>query len=523
VVAHLLRLRLRLLGNSFRRSPWQLLGMILGLVYGLGTALFVIAGLFALRLVDVETARDTEVVFGALVVIAFTIIPLLTGGEDTLDPRRFALFGIPNAKLASALAIASIVSIPSIVLTGIALSLIVTWSRDGISIVLAMLSAVLIVATCLLTARVATSASAFFLGSRRARDITALVGIVILLLFAPVIVSLASRDWQQDGLMVLGEIQRVISWTPLAAAWASPADAANGDLTGAFLKLLIAIAWIGVLWLAWRALVAVMLVAPERQPEARRYAGLGWFDRLPGTPAWAIAARILTYWARDSRYGTSLVVIPLIPVIMVVALTIGGVPLQVLALLPVPVICLFLAWAVHNDVSFDNTAIWLHLSASTSGLADRWGRVIPVLFIGIPVVAIGSPLSVWLFGDSTLLAPFIGVCSSILLCGLGLSSVVSAAAPYPAVRPGDSPFAQPQPGATPAGLIQAISFFAILLLSAPAAYFAYLGFVGSPVWYTRSLLAGIGIGLFVLVVGTVIGGRVYERRATDLLSLSMRN
>ena len=523
MVAHLLRLRLRLLGNSFRRSPWQLLGMILGLVYGLGTALFVIAGLFALRLVDVETARDTEVVFGALVVIAFTIIPLLTGGEDTLDPRRFALFGIPNAKLASALAIASIVSIPSIVLTGIALSLIVTWSRDGISIVLAMLSAVLIVATCLLTARVATSASAFFLGSRRARDITALVGIVILLLLAPVIVSLASRDWQQDGLMVLGEIQRVISWTPLAAAWASPADAANGDLTGAFLKLLIAIAWIGVLWLAWRALVAVMLVAPERQPEARRYAGLGWFDRLPGTPAWAIAARILTYWARDSRYGTSLVVIPLIPVIMVVALTIGGVPLQVLALLPVPVICLFLAWAVHNDVSFDNTAIWLHLAASTSGRADRWGRLVPVLLVGVPVVLGGSVLSAWSYGDWTVLPSILGVSSSILLSGLGLSSIMSAAFPYPSVRPGDSPFSQPAGGSGTGGLVQGLSFVAILVFAAPSAFFAALAFLGSPSWHLWSLVSGLVIGIGVLLVGVTIGARVYDNRGPNLLAFAMRN
>ena len=523
MVAHLLRLKLRLLGNSFRRRPWQLVGMILGLVYGLGTALFLIAGLFALRLVDVEIARDTEVVFGAIVVVVFTVLPLLMGIDDTLDPRKFALFGIPNAKLASALAVASIVSIPALVITGIALSLIVTWSRDGISIVLAMVSAVLIVATCLLSARVSTSLAAFFLSTRRARDLTGIIGVVVLICLAPVVAALARVDWRADGLTVLGEIQRVVSWTPLGAAWASPADAANGDLSGAFFKLLIAIAWIGVLWLAWRGLVALMLVTPERQPQARRYAGLGWFDRLPGTPAWAIAARTLTYWGRDSRYGTSLVVIPLIPVIMVVALSIGGVPLPVLALLPVPVICLFLAWAVHNDVSFDNTAIWLHLSANTTGLADRWGRLIPVLFVGIPVIAIGAPLSVWLYGEPTLLTPFVGICSSILLCGLGLSSIMSAAAPYPAVRPGDSPFAQPQPGATPAGMIQAVSFFAILVLSAPAAYFAYLGYVGSPVWYTRSLLAGIGIGLFVLVVGTVIGGRVFERRASDLLALSMRN
>ena len=523
MVAHLLRLKLRLLGNSFRRSRWQVLGMVLGLIYGLGTALIVIAALSALRLVESGIARDTEVVFGALVVVVFTLVPLLIGSDDALDPRRFALFGMPTSKLALALAVASLVSIPAVVITGIALSLIATWSRDGISIVLAAFSAALIIATCLLSARVATSVASFLLATRRARQVGRVIGLVMLLLLTPVALSLASVDWQRDGLELVGSIQRVVSWTPLAAAWASPADAANGDLAGAFFKLLIAVAWLGVLWLIWRGLVAAMLVAPEHEPQARRHGGLGWFGRLPGTPVWVIAARTMTYWGRDSRYGTSLVVIPFIPVIMIVALTIAGVPPHVLALLPVPVICLFLSWAVHNDISLDNTAIWLHLSASTSGLADRWGRVIPILFVGIPVIAIGAPISVSFYGDPTFLAPLVGVSSSILLCGLGVSSIVSAASPYPSVRPGDSPFAQPAPGATPAGMIQGFSFLAILVLSAPAAYFAWVGIMGHPVGFTRSLLSGIGIGLFVLVVGAVIGGRVYDRRASDLLAFSMRN
>ena len=523
MVAHLLRLKLRLLGNTFRRSRWQVLGMVLGIIYGLGTALFVIAGLSALRLVQPDVARDTEVVFGALVVVVFTVLPLVLGNDDVLDPRRFSLFGMPDRGLAFALALASLASIPAVVITGIALSLIVTWSRDGISVVLAVFSAVLIIITCLLSGRVTTSLAAFFLATRRAIDLTRVIALFLLILLVPVVYRLASVDWRTDGLDLLGSIQRVVSWTPLAAAWASPADAANGDLAGAFLKLLIAVAWIGVLWLAWRALVSAMLVAPERQPQARRYGGLGWFGRLPGTPVWVIAARSITYWGRDSRYGTSLVVVPFIPLVMIVALSIAGVPSNVLALVPVPVICLFLSWAVHNDISLDNTAIWLHLSASTSGLADRWGRVIPVLFVGIPVVAIGAPISASFSGDPALLAPLIGVSASILLCGLGVSSIVSAASPYPSVRPGDSPFAQPQPGATPAGMIQGLSFVAILVLSTPAAYFAWLGITGHPVGFTRSLLSGIGIGLFVLVVGAIIGGRVYDRRASDLLAFSMRN
>ena len=44
MVAHLLRLKLTLLRNSLRRSPWQLLGLIIGGLYALGIVGFLGGG-----------------------------------------------------------------------------------------------------------------------------------------------------------------------------------------------------------------------------------------------------------------------------------------------------------------------------------------------------------------------------------------------------------------------------------------------------------------------------------------------
>ena len=44
MVAQVLRLKLILLANSFRRTPWQVVGVILGLAYGVASALFLAAG-----------------------------------------------------------------------------------------------------------------------------------------------------------------------------------------------------------------------------------------------------------------------------------------------------------------------------------------------------------------------------------------------------------------------------------------------------------------------------------------------
>ncbi|TBN57287.1 ABC transporter permease [Glaciihabitans arcticus] len=523
MVAHVLRLKLTLLGNSFRRSPWQIAGLVLGIFYGLSTAIFVIAGLVALRFFDVEIARNAAVVLGAAVTIVFTVLPLTLGIDDTLDPRKFGLFGIRTTRLSFVLAVGALVSVPAVVVTAIALGQLVTWSRDGLAEFLAILGMVLIIVTCILSARISTSLAAFLLATRRARDISAIFAIIALIVLSPIVVALARVDWQNRGLEVLGDIADVVGWTPLAAAWAAPADAAVGDPGAAFAKLAIAIAWVLVLVVIWRLLVGLMLVTPERQPHARTYVGLGWFDWFARTPTGAIAARSITYWFRDARYGTSLAIIPLIPVFMVVALAVAGIDLHVLALLPLPVMCLFLSWSIHNDVAFDNTAIWLHMSTSTLGRADRWGRLIPVLVVGLPLIAIGSVVSISLNGDWSLLPSLVGVSVSVLLCGLGLSSIMSARFPYAAVRPGDSPFSQPQGGASSAGSIQALSLLAIIALSAPALTAAVLGFFYGSGWHYLALGIGVGMGLLVLVGGATIGARLYDRRTSELLVSATRN
>ena len=522
MVAQILRLKLRLLGNSFRRSSWQLVALALGLLYGLGTAILVVGGLFALRFFDVDIAASATIVLGAIVLVVYTVLPLILGIDDTLDPRKFALFGIQNNKLATSLALASFISVPTIVVAIMAIAQIVTWSRGPAPVILAIVGAVLIVVTCVLSARISTSIAAFLLSTRRARDTTGILGLLALVSLSPVIIALISVDWAKEGLDVLAAIAQVVGWTPLGAAWAVPADAAAGDFGGAMLKLLIAVAWVGLLAVGWRALVATMLVTPQRQANARKYSGLGWFGILPANPTGVIAARSLTYWLRDSRYGTSLIAIPFIPIFMVIALIVGVGPLPLIALLPLPVICLFLSWSIHNDVAFDNTAVWLHLSASTSGRADRLGRLIPALVVGLLVIAVGSVVSSLVYGDWSVLPSLVGVSVAILLSGLGLSSIMSARFPYPAVRPGDSPFAQPQNG-SPAGTIQALSFLAIVVFAAPSLFSAVLGIMYGGFWPLVALGSGLVIGVGMLLVGIFWGSALFERRGSQILAFAMRN
>lgn len=523
MVAQILRLKLIVLANSFRRTPWQVVGLVLALLYGIGTSIFVSAGLIALRYVDVELARPIVIVFGALSLIVFALLPLVLGIDDILDPRRFSLFGLSNTTLATGIGLASLFSVPAMVITVIAIAQMVTWGAAPGGVALSLTAAVLIVVTCVISARISTTLASFLLSSRRSRDLTVFAAIVLVIAASPVIVWLTSIDWATDGLVVLTRIANVASWTPLGAAWAAPADAAAGLEASSLAKLAIAIIWVLLLFVLWKVLLGAVLVTPERRAQAKKFIGLGWFDRLPRTPIGAIAARSLTYWTRDARYLTSLIAIPVIPLFMVVVFVIAGVPVNVIALLPVPVMCLFLSWSVHNDVSFDNSAIWLHLASSTSGWDDRWGRLLPALGFGVPLVAVGSIVSAAIYGDWVVLPSLIGVSAAILFVGLGLSSIMSARFAYPAVRPGDSPFSQPQAGGNAAGLIQGLSFFGILVFASPAIAAAILGFLVDPLWHIVALVSGVGIGVAALIGGVRVGASIYDDRSADLLAAALKN
>ncbi|MHB1172388.1 MAG: hypothetical protein ACYCZY_07805 [Lacisediminihabitans sp.] len=523
MVAQFLGLKLRLLANTFTRSPWQVVGIVIGLLYGLGAVVVVVAGLLALRFVDAEFAGSIVVTLGSVVVLGSLLVPLAFGVDDTIDPRNFSLFGIPSSRLATGLAVSALLGVPAIVITIIAAAQVVTWTRGTLPLLLAILGAVVIVVTCVLGARITTSLAAFVLAGRRARETSAMIAMIAIVSLSPLVAVLSAVDWRSNGPVVLAGIARVAGWTPLGAAWAAPADAANGSAGTAIAKALIGLAFAVILWFAWRALVAKMLVTPHREAEARRRAGLGWFGRFPHNPTGAVAARSMCYWFHDPRYRISLVMIPIVPVLMIVPLLIAGVWWQNLALIPIPVMCLFLTWSIHNDVAYDNTAIWLHIASNTSGWADRFGRVVPALILGIPLVLIGSPICAALYGDWRVLPFLLGLSLCILLGGLGLSSIMSARFPYPAARPGGSPFQQPQTSSTASALVQSFSFFAIVVGALPVVGLGVLGLMFGGWWHLAALVVGLILGLIGFFAGLRWGGRIFEKRGPELLAFSLRN
>jgi ABC-2 type transport system permease protein len=303
--------------------------------------------------------------------------------------------------------------------------------------------------------------------------------------------------------------------------WALPGDAAVGDYGAACVKFAIALAWAGALWIGWNVLVRIMLDIPDRESRTKHYDGLGWFDTFKLGPVGAISARSITYWLRDPRYLMSLIVLPIL-MFLTIPLSLAGIPMQTLALLPVPAMCLFLGFTLHNDVSYDHTAVWLDLVSGTDGLADRIGRMIPVMLLGVPLVLIGSCVSVFLYGHWEVLPSMIGVSSALLLAAVGLSSYTSARFPYPAPKPGDSPFTQPQASDRASWIVQGFILVGALLVAAPSLAFAWLGLAYEPSFHAASLWVGVSAGIVVLLGGIGAGSYAYDQRSPEIMAAALR-
>jgi ABC-2 type transport system permease protein len=523
MVAEFLKLKLRLLGNTFDRTAKQNAGIIVAVVIALGLTVACVWLLSALE-PGSDDARTTVVLGGSLLILAFIVGPLVSSVPDPLDPRRFALFGIPPATLARGLAVAGVLSLPVVLALVAAAFTVPVWSENAATALLAVLAVVVAVATCVLASRVTSLLATIALASQRSRETTALLVVILVLLASPAIVLWVSVNWGRDGSGLAGAAADALSWSPLGAVWALPADVATGVPGGEVtIKLLVALAFLALLWVSWRALVARVLVTSQRDAPEREHANLGWFARTPSTRTGAVAARSFTYWARDARYPVPVIGVFGFLVVVFLAFVIAGIPLTYLVLLTVPALCATLAFSVHNDVALDNSAIWLHVSASRVGFADRFGRAIPVLAMGVPLIAIGSVTAAFFADDFAALPALLGVSTVLLLAGLGVGNLLSALFPYPAVRPGDGPFSQPQVGGGTGFAVQIAFVLLTALFAAPSVFYAVLGLLGDESAYWPSLWWGAGAGLGVFIAGTVAGGAIFDRRGPDILAAALRN
>lgn len=518
MVAHVLRLRVTLLLGSLRGHPAQVARTVGAFVVLLGATVAACAALLSLGDAPAADAQIVIVLSGSALTLSCALAPLIGGLVDPLDPRRFAVLGMSPRALSGALALAAFVSVPVAALTAIAVCVAIVWTEHGVALAVAALGSGAAVVTCVLVARVSMAVAALVLRQRRSRELTGLFVLALVMVAVPVAVFVASLGWRGRVPAPMQGAADILRVTPLGASWAIGGQNATADSAG--LGLVVAVLTIALLGAAWVAVVTRMLTHTERPAAARNRGGMGWFGLTPGTPGGAIAARSLMYWLRDSRYLVNMVVVPVVAVLATVPPLLVGVPLPLVALIPVPIMALFFGWLPHNDVAFDSTAVWMHVASGVRGISDRAGRLAPILVIAVPVLAVSIPVAVHFTGRPALLAAVVGVACALFLSGLGLSSISSVVAPYAVSRPGDSPFMQPQRTGSGGALSQGLVMFGTVAVSAPTLWWAWLAVSDDIGYATAALQGGIITGVLVLAVGLTVGSLVFRHRGARLMEFA---
>lgn len=520
MVAHVLRLRLDLLVGALRGGNGRAGRTLVELLLLAVATVAVCFAVLSLGAQSTEVAQAVAVLVGSALVLGALIAPAVVGVEDQLDPRRFAVFGLEPRPLAGALLLGAFVSVPSLALLAIACSVAVRWTERGAPAFVAWLFCLLGFVTAVIASRLSMAVSALVLHERRSREMTSLLVVAVIVIVVPVVVFFSSLEWDGVVPVQLGEAVAALTYTPLGAAWAVPGLVlGNGGATHVALSIGIAVLSLAALIFAWFALVAFISRRIERPIDAGDRGGLGWFAITPGTPGGAIAARSLVYWLRDRRYLVNIVIVPVAAVLAALPLMVAGVPGPIAALIPVPIMALLLGWMPHNDIAYDSTAIWLHIVSGVRGIADRVGRLIPIILVAIPLLAVGIAISVALHGRWAVLPAVVGVTVCLFFCGLGLSSVFSVLSPYPVTRPGDSPFQQPQRAGSGTGS-QALVLLGSLLFSAPTLWWGWHAVMGETELSMTTMWVGVGTGVLILGVGLAVGAVLFDRRGSAVMEFA---
>lgn len=517
MVAQLLRLKLTLLRNGLRRSPWQLVGIAVGGLYALGIVGTMVFALMMLRQESNELAQTAVVLGGSAAILGWGLIPVAVSSADmTLDPARFTTFAVPMRQLLAGLALGGLIGIPGVATLLVALATVGTWSRGLLPAGAALAGAALGVLTCIVLSKVVTTATASLAASRRFKDISGVVFMIPLILLGPIVAGVSQGITASAGF--LPDFARTLAWTPLGAAWSLGGDIDAGRTGDAGLKLLVAVATLAGLSWCWKVLLERALVNPPYAGGGSRKGGkLGLFALLPATPTGAVTARALTYWLRDPRYGGSLIVIPLLAVVMFFQASQGD-SFGILSVLG-PLTAFLMAWSISADVSYDNTAFALHLATGVRGVADRLGRALACLILSVPVVLVFTLVPFMFTGSWEWLPGVLGLSVGLLLTGLGLSSVVSARYNVAVPLPGDSPFKKPpgNVGQTMAVQFGGMGLLAVLVLPEAALLIAQ-GVTGNALFGWLNLILGPVLGLVLFVVGIRVGGRWLEARGPEMLA-----
>lgn len=536
MVATVLRLKYTTVRHQLAREWWRALLLIGGAVWSLSLVPAIIWA--SVRLLDesADVRADILLVVAAICIAGWITVPLLvTGLEDTLDPGRFATFGVSARQIAGGLTVAAFLTVPALFFAGALVVLSLSWREEGgAALAVALVGAGLTLAVMVIGARLAVAWSARAVNDRRTRGVVLLaVGLALAVLGS--VAWIALRDGIDSALQY--EAQTLMEWlgrTPVGAGMAAAEAATYGRWWSVAWRLALMAGTVVVLAFAWRDSIAHALVNPVHRGGGRRRGAdailasalepgsdaAGWvpaFVRADG-PTRAVRARMLVSWGTDARYLVAASGVVALPVIFfAIAMPILGLDTRWAFVAPV-MLAASIGWGRHNDIAYDHTALWLDVVSGARGRAVLMGRAQAVLVWAVPACVLAAA-GILAWSGRWYAAPgLIGATLGTLGATLGVASVTSVLLPYRAPAPGENPFGA-EVGSLGASLgAQLLSSLATMLVLPFVTVPLVLALTVHAGWGWVALVTGLVWGAALCVGGARLAGVLYDQRSGSLLA-----
>lgn len=538
----IVRLRWALIVATLRRSPWQVVAFVVGLLGALALVVFAtVSGWewggsmrtsrLSFELTDLMFLRIVMILAGAAITFVTGVVQLmLVGGGAAMDTSKFALFGIEDRRLQLGLMISGLCSIPAIA----GLLALLGWStvfRDmGVmTLLIGIVSAPLAIITIVALSRTLISLATTLVTSKRGRNALYIIIVLLFVVICQIPSMLVGPGYGTEvsdsfvsllTMVLFHQIATIVGWTPWGAAFALPFDAFVGAWGYLFTHLMI----LAATWIVCFA-VCTWCLRRERLTVGRSEAktsirGIGAFGWMPDSPSGAISARLLTYLRRDPRQ----IMVLILPIFFVVifAIQARGVSMVVWQSL------IWAGWMMalmeSNGLAYDGGGFAMEVIAGVRGHVDRIGRVrVYVAIIVIYMLVLGVVIAL-ITGDwahpRELFAGLVAMAagSGVAFSGLGLAEITSCTLMYP-VASLNKPFSSPQGRAVAQGFFPLVYMLGSVVLMLPTIAVAIglgVGDVPRP-WFAMLIPASLLNGCAALAGGVWLGGRLLDRRSLDVL------
>ncbi|MDO5671655.1 MAG: hypothetical protein Q4G30_02190 [Actinomycetaceae bacterium] len=552
MVTTLIRLKGRILINSWTKQWWRALLAVWALLNALGASIGLAVGAFFLGKAAAQDVVFTDLAFaltvgmGSAFIVGWTIFPPLAFGVDnTLDPANFTAYTTATRSFAWGLLLAGGMGTGGIATALLLYSTVVLPIGMGslTGFFLALIAATLGILTCWLAARVTTGLLSSMGRTRRGRDVAGLVSMMIvfgaLILYYMLVMPSSVQPTEGmpvdegtikatfDAVVQQGlNIAQILAYTPLGAAWAFPLSFGRGDILPAAAQLLIALATLVVLMAVWQKILPLRMLEPKgggtthsakkEQAAAKEHskdktvtlAGYSWLRRLGlSIPAAAVGSNALYSIGKDPRYVSNAISVVIMPVLFFLL----GRSIPIYYELAVPLTAFVSGFILLSAWSYDSSAVWMQITAGVRAVDDRVGRAVAALIWQVPAVLLVSVIAGIFLQNPAKIPGIIGYGLAILFIASAVSLVMGAKIPMPGPPPGASPLST-NTGSGHMGLIflaMGLDLLGTVVLAIPPSviYFApimdetmrmWVTLVGGPVYGALILWAGIRLSARLL-------------------------